>query len=267
MNIVVLLKQTPDTETRVKIKEGEPRLDEQGVNFIVNPYDEFAVDMALRLKERLGEGTVTLVCLGPDRAAEAIRSGLAMGADKAIHISDPACDLSDGLATAKCLAAAIKTIPYDLVLCGQRSIDNDNVQTGAMTAELLGIPHVYLAMSITLSDDKKVAVVEKQVEGGLDVFETPLPALITCQKGIDGIVEPRLATLPGIMKAKQKEVKKLTLQDLGIPTDQVGKDGSYVQTVEMFLPPPRGECKFIEGEPEEAAKELVRLLREEAKVL
>lgn len=261
MKIAVLLKQTPDTETRVKIQEGAPKIDETGVNFIINPYDEFALEEALRIREKIGEGEVTIISAGPDRAQESIRTGLAMGADRAIHINDPSLQETDSLGIARALAAAVKTLSCDLVLCGQRSIDMDNVQTGACTAELLGLPQVYLAMKVEIAEDRKSARVHRQVEGGLETVEVALPALITCQKGIN---EPRYPKLPDIMKAKRKEIKKMTLSDLGLSAEEVAP---LVKLTEMFLPPPRKECKMLDGEPKQQVKELVRLLREEAKVI
>ncbi len=264
MNIVVCMKQVPDTETKPKLRADKKGIEDEGVNCVVNPYDEFAIEEAIRIKEKSG-GTVTLVTLGKARAMEALRTGLAMGADTAIHICDDAFDGSDSYVVAKALAAAVKTIPHDIVLCGHKAIDSDEVQCGARLAEALDLPQVYMVTKLDIAADGKSAICQRQIEGAIVTVETLLPAVLTCQKGLN---EPRYPSLPGIMKAKKKEVKTMKAADLGFTTEQVGVSGALTETVDMFLPPPRAAGKIIDGsDPAAAARELAKLLREEAKVI
>lgn len=263
MNIVVCVKQTPDTETKVKIGADGKSLNEDGVNFVLNPYDEYAVEEAVRIKKKLGAGEITVISVGPERAILAIRTSLAMGGDKAVHLSDTAFDGSDSLGVAKALAKVISGIPYDLILCGHKAIDDDAVQVGGLLAELLNIPQAYIVTKIEFSADNKSAICHKQVEGGTQVVEMPLPALATCQKGIN---EPHYSPLPDIMKAKKKEVKIISAAELGI-TDEVGSANAKVVVEQMILPAKRTAGKPLEGEPEDTAKQLVNLLHTEAKVI
>jgi electron transfer flavoprotein beta subunit len=187
-----------------------------------------------------------------------------MGADRAIHLNDPAFEGADGFATAKALAEAIKKESFDLVLCGKQAVDDDMAQVGPALAELLNLPHVTLITKLELMPDQKKARATREVEGGREVIEVSLPAVFTCQKGLN---EPRYASLPGIMKAKKKEIKPINLATLGLPADQVGASGSKVKIRKYSPPPSRPPGKMVPGELAEAAKELVRLLREEAKII
>ncbi len=263
MNVIVCVKQTPDTEAVIKIDDSGKKIVEQGIKFILNPYDEFAVEEALKVKEKLG-GTVTVYCLGPQRSVEAIRTALAMGADKSVHLDDPAFLDGDGYATAKALAEAIKKEPFDIIFCGREAVDEGKAEVGEMLAEFLGIPHVTFITSFELSDDGKKAVVKREVEGGEETFEVELPAVFTAQKGLN---EPRYPSLPGIMKAKKKELKPVKAADLGLSPDEIGEAGARVSIVSLDYPPERPPGKILEGEPEEVVKELVKLLKEEAKVI
>jgi len=212
VNIIVCLKQVPDTETQIKIAPDSKTIVQDDIKWIMNPYDEYGVEEALRLKEKFG-GEVTVVGLGPKRVTESIRTALAMGADKGVLISDTALDGSDALATAKALAAAVKDMPYDLIFTGQRGVDDDNGLVGASLAEFLGIPQVSLGVKVEVAEDGKSAKVHRPVEGQTVVIETSLPALITAQKGLN---EPRYASLPGIMKAKKKPLDEKTPADYGV---------------------------------------------------
>lgn len=264
MEIVCCIKSVPDTATQIKIDPHERRIQQEGVQYIVSPYDEFAVEEGLRIKEKLG-GTVTVVTMGPERAAEQMRHCFAMGADKGIHLKDEAFTHSDTVATAIALAAAIRTLPqFDLILCGKHAVDGDTGQMGPMLAEFLRIPHVSLVMKQKIDPEKKVALVNRQVDGGEEVVRCPLPALWTCQKGLN---EPRYPTLKGIMGAKKKEIQVLTAAGLGLSPGSVGLSGSKTEVIRLTLPPKRPPGRIIEGDEETAAKELVRLLREEAKVV
>lgn len=264
MEIVALMKQVPDTETQIKVNAEGTWIVEDEIKWIMNPYCEFGVEEALRTKEKFG-GTVTVVCIGPARAVEAIRTALAMGADKAVQVDDPAIwGASDSLGTARILAKVLEGIPFDVIFAGKQAIDDDMAQTGPALAELLGIPQLTFVNGLEWVDERTVRV-NRQVEGGTQVVECKLPALITCQKGLN---EPRYASLPGIMKAKRKPLDTKTLSDLGLDPSEVGKAGEKTEILRVELPPPRQAGKVIEGEtPEEKAAELARLLREEAKVI
>lgn len=258
MNIIVCLKQVPDTETKIVLKSGEKKISEEGVNFVINPYDEFAVEEAIRIKEKLG-GEITVVCIGPTRATEAIRTALAMGADKAVHLDDPAIEGADSVAISTAISKIIQGQSFDLILCGKQAVDDDCAQVGARLAELLNLPEVSIITKLEILDGGKKAKVTRQIEGALEVLEVPLPAVFTCQKGLN---EPRYPTLPNIMKAKKKELKQIKLQDLGISVEE------KMKIVDLFLPQPRQAGKIIEKEDlKESAKELVKLLHEEAKVI
>jgi electron transfer flavoprotein beta subunit len=265
MEIICLLKQVPDTEAEIRPTADNTGINYEGIKFVINVYDEYAVEEALKIKEKTGEGTITIVTLGPERAGEAIRTGLAMGADKAVHLDDPAFLGGDAYATAKALAAAIKGINYDLILCGLRAIDDDSFQVGHILAEFLGLPSVMGIVKLELSADKKKAQVHRQIEGGIEVLEVPLPAIFGATKGLN---EPRYPSLPGIMKAKKKELKPIKLTDVGLSEGEVGKHGSPTQAVKFSLPPLRQAGKIVAGEtPEEKAANLAKLLREEAKAI
>ena len=265
MEIICCLKQVPDTEAEIRPSADNADINYEGIKFVINVYDEYAVEEALKVKEKLGAGTVTIVTLGPDRAAETIRMGLAMGADKAVHLSDPAFVGSDSYATARALAGAIKGMPHDLILCGMRAIDDDAFHVGHILAELLGLPSVMGIVKLELSADKKKATVHRQIEGGIEVLDVPLPAVLGATKGLN---EPRYPSLPGIMKAKKKELKPLKVADVGLGAGDVGKQGGKMQVAKFSLPPLRKAGKVVEGgSPEEKAATLAKLLREEAKVI
>jgi len=256
VNIITCVKQVPDTETQIRVKPDGSGIDDTGIKWVMNPYDEFGVEEGLRLKEKLG-GEMTIVSLGPARALESIRTALAMGADKGIHINDPAFDGADAYATATALAAAIKNIPYDIIFCGQRAIDDDSGQVGAILAELLNIPQVTVVTKIDV--DGNSAKIIRPIEGAQLLIETSLPAVVTAQKGLN---EPRYASLPGIMKAKKKPVEVRDAASLGVTVDVKAR------VVKTLPPPARAPGKIICGDdPAAKAKELARLLREEAKVI
>ena len=263
MNIIVCMKQVPDTETLIKIKPDGSGIVTDDIKYVMNPYCEFAVEEALRIKEKFG-GVAILVTMGGARAVEALRTGLAMGADRSIHLNDPAFEGADGYATAKALGEIIKKESFDLILCGKQAVDDDMAQVGPALAEILNLPHATLITKLELLPDKKKAKVEREVDGGREVLEVNLPAVFTCQKGLN---EPRYASLPGIMKAKKKEVKPINLASLGLPADQVGAAGSKTKILKYIPPPSRPPGKIVSGEILDAAKTLVKLLREEAKVI
>jgi electron transfer flavoprotein beta subunit len=256
---LVCLKQVPDTETQIKVNPEGTGIVTEGIKYIINPYDEYSVEEGLRLKEKFKEGEVVILGLGPDRITEAIRTGLAMGADRGVHIADESLAKADPCAIAQALAAAAKTIEYDVIFCGHRAIDDDFAAAGAMLAEFLQIPQVTLVTKIEVAADKKSAVVERDIEGGKETVEVPLPCVLTSQKGLN---EPRYASLPGIMKAKKKPIDKKSLSDLGLSLEPKLESRSY------SMPPERKAGTKYEGmEPEEAAKVVVQALRVEAKII
>ena len=264
MNIIVCIKQVPDTETQIKVAPDGKSIVEDDIKWIMNPYDEFGVEEALKLKEKFG-GEVTIVGLGPKRVTESIRTALAMGADKGILVNDPALEGSDSLGTAKALAAAIKGLEFDLVFTGQRGVDDDNGIVCAALAEFLDIPQISVVVKVEVAEDGKSLKATRPVEGQSLIIEAALPVLVTAQKGLN---EPRYASLPGIMKAKKKPLDEKTLADLGLDSAEFGEDARALRIVELTPPPQREAGKIIDGEtPEQKAGELARLLREEAKIL
>lgn len=264
MNIVVCLKQTPDTEAKIQVKGDGSGIEEQGIKYVMNPYDEYAVEEALKLKEKFG-GETTIVTMGPSRVIEAMRTALAMGIDKGVHIDDPALAGSDSLATAKVLAAVVKGLNCDILLGGKQAIDGDCAQVLSSMAELLDIPQVNIVTELKVAEDGKTATVHRRIEGGDEVVEVRLPVILSCEKSLN---EPRYASLPGIMKAKKKELKEVSLADAGVDVGEVGVNGSKTK-ITAYLPlAERQPGKKLEDvEPEEAAKQLAKYLREEAKVI
>lgn len=264
VNIVALIKQVPDTETQIKIAPDKKSIVKDDIKWIMNPYDEFGVEEALRIKEKFG-GEVTVVGLGPKRVTEALRTALAMGADKAVLISDDALEGSDSIATAKALAAALKEIPFDIIFTGQRGIDDDLGVVGQMVADMLGIPHISLGIKVEVLPDEKKVRVNRPIEGQTVVIEAPMPVLITAQKGLN---EPRYASLPGIMKAKKKPLAEKKLSDLGLNPAEFGEANRKLKIIELTPPPERKAGKKVEGETaQEKAANLAKLLHEEAKVI
>ena len=262
MNSIVCLKEVPDTETRIEVRGG--KVVEEGIQYVVNPYDEFALEEALRWQEKFG-GKVTLVTLGPERARESVLKGLAMGADEVYHLSDPAFLGGDAFATAQALATAIRKLgDYDAIFCGKQGVDEDNAAVGIMLAELLDLPHVSVVTRFEIADDAKSARAEREIEGGREVVETPLPAVITAQKGLN---EPRYPSFRGIRQARTKPYTLWSVGDVGLDGGVVGMGGAKLRVVEMLPPPERPPGRVIPGEPADAAKEVVRLLRSEAKVI
>ncbi len=249
MNLIVCLSQVPDTATRVKIGPDERHIDEQGVSYVVNPYDEYAIEAALQLKESDG-GTVTALAIGPDRAASALRTALALGCDEAVHLKTDG-PVDDPLQQARLFAGALTDRSHDLVLMGKQSVDDDTLAQGPMLATLLGLPCLTEVVELEVTDGR--ARGRREVEGGKQALEAQLPVLVTTQKGIN---EPRYASLKGIMAAKKKPIEEVEVQ----PGEE------RVEVTRLTMPPPRPEGKIV-GEGPEAAAELVRLLKEEAKVL
>ncbi len=256
MNIIACVKQVPDTEAQIKVKADGSGIEEGQIKWVMNPYDEFGVEEALRLKEKNG-GDVTIISVGPARAMETIRTALAMGADKGVPVCAPVLDKADAYVTAAALAAVIKGMPYDIIFCGQRAIDDDSGQVGAILAEMLNIPQLTIITKVEYAGSTIKAI--KPIEGAQLLIETALPCVVTAQKGLN---EPRYASLPGIMKAKKKPVDVKNAAALGIAVEAKAK------VVKTITPPDRAAGKIIFGDdPAQKAVEVARLLREEAKVI
>ena len=255
MNIVVLMKQTIDTGEQIVLKNG--RVSEEGVQFVINPYDEYAVEEAIRWKEELG-GEVTVITIGKPRAEEALRTALAMGADKAVRI-DPEDEEPDEYVTAKVLAAAVRSRPFDLILAGNMAVDTGAGQAAVRAAEELGIPHVAAITKLSLEGAK--AVMERDSEGNTEIIEATLPLLATAQQGLN---EPRYPSLPGIMKAKKKPLEVIRMRDLGLEEDHLTPRTAVLS---QYYPPGKKQGRILTGELSEQVSELVQLLRQEAKVI
>jgi electron transfer flavoprotein beta subunit len=259
MKILVLVKQVPDTATQVKVSADPRAIDTTGITWIVSPYDEFALEEALRIKEKRGQGEVVAVTVGPDRAKDALRSCLAMGADRAIHVNDPALEGADTLTVARALAGVMRQEQPRLVLAGRQAIDDDTGAVGAQVAELLGWPCLSWIMEESVSDDGTRVRAGRQVEGGLEVFDLPLPCVLTAQKGMN---EPRYPTLKGIMGAKKKEIRDLKAAELAL-----GDTGPRLAVTALEALPPRPPGRILTGDPADMARELVRALREDVKAI
>jgi len=263
MNAIICMKQVPDTETRFQVSDDA--VVEEGIQYVVNPYDEYAIEECLLKKEAVGEGKVTVICLGPDRAREAILQALALGCDEAIHLNDPAFEGGDAFTTAAVLAAAVKKAgEYDFIFTGKQGVDNDNAQVGILLAEMLDLPHVSVVTKLEVTEDKSKATAQRDIEGGKQVVETPLPAVFSAQKGIN---EPRYPSFRGIRQARKKPYTTWTAADLGLDPATTGAAGAKSELISVALPPERGGGRIVAGEPAEVARKLVRLLREEAKVI
>ncbi|MCX6557450.1 MAG: electron transfer flavoprotein subunit beta/FixA family protein [Candidatus Aminicenantes bacterium] len=256
MNIYVCLKQVPDTEASILVKDGKS-IQEANIKWIVSPYDEYAIEEALKLKEKTPGSTVTAVCLGPERVHNALRSALAMGVDKAVQIESNV--YLDDQATARALAEVIKAdSAFGIIFTGKQAIDNDSYQLHLLLAENLGIP---AATNVTaFAVEGQTAKVQREIdEGAKEMIEMSIPCLVAAAKGLN---TPRYASMMGIMKAKKIEIKKVSLNDIGVSESQ-----NKVQLVKLSAPAEKPQGRVIPGEPADAVKELVRLLRDEAKVL
>lgn len=258
MNIVVCMKQTPDTEAKIVLQPNGQDVEKGNFKYIISPYDELAVEEGIRLKEKFG-GTVTVVTVGSAKTHETLRSALAMGADSAIQIWDDSLEKADSYVTAKVMAKAIQNNGFDIILCGQKAIDTGSSLVGGMVAEMLNIPQVGLVTKLDANSEKNF-LAHRQIEGGEEAIEVNLPALFTAQRGLN---TPRYIKLPDIMKAKKKELKTLGLADLGL---SAGDIAPKVNVIELSMPPAKKAGKILTA-GEEDVPELVRLLKEEAKVI
>ncbi|MCJ7579599.1 MAG: electron transfer flavoprotein subunit beta/FixA family protein [Candidatus Aminicenantes bacterium] len=260
MNIFVFVKKVPDTESKIRIDHEANSIIEEGLSFVINPYDEIAVEEALRLKAA-GEATVTVFSLGAEDSIPILKKALAMGADEAVLLKDDLAESYDGLRTARILAQALKTkySDFNLLFFGKQSVGADNSQVPSMVAELLGLPQVNVVTKLEI--DGNTGSAHREIEGAVEKIVFSLPAVISAQKGLN---EPRYETLKGIMAAKRKDIPVIEVQDLGLDADQLVPQ---LELIKMESPPPRDAGKIIEEEPGVAAKKIVEYLREDAKAL
>jgi electron transfer flavoprotein beta subunit len=258
VNIIVCIKQVPDT-TDVKIDPVTNTLIREGVASIINPFDTYAIEEGVRLKEKLGGKTIVL-SMGPPQAAQALREAISLGCDEAILISDRAFAGSDTWATSYALAAGIKKIgTYDIIICGKQASDGDTAQVGPGISTHLDIPQVTYVKKIEEINGNK-AKVERMVEEGYEIIEVPLPCLMTVVKEIN---EPRLPSLKGKMRANKAAITTWTVKDLGLEPSKVGLDGSPTKVIKIFTPPPRTGGQILRGETHETVNKLVELLKDE----
>jgi electron transfer flavoprotein beta subunit len=257
MNIYVLVKRTFDTEEKIVVSGG--KIQEDGAEFIINPYDEYAIEEAIQKRDALG-GKVTVITIGGEDAEKQLRTALAMGADEAVLINtEDDLDELDQYSSAYILAEYLKDKEADLILAGNVAIDGGSGQVGPRLADLLGINYVTTITSLEI--EGTTAKIVRDIEGDSEVLETSLPLLVTAQQGLN---EPRYPSLPGIMKAKKKPLEELELDDLDIDEDDVELK---VETVEIYLPPQKAAGRVLEGDLSAQVKELVNLLHNEAKVI
>ena len=258
MNIIVCIKQVPET-TDVKIDPETNTLIREGVASIINPFDTYAIEEGIRLREKFG-GKVTILTMGPPQAQEALREAISVGADETILLSDRAFAGSDTWATSYALAKGIEKIgSFDIILCGKQASDGDTAQVGPGISTHLNIPQVTYVKKIEEIKDGR-AKVERMIEEGFEIIEVPLPCLMTVVKEIN---EPRLPSLKGKMKAKKTEIKVWTAKDLNVDSSNIGLDGSPTKVVKRFTPPPRKGGQILQGEADKVVNELVEMLKSE----
>ncbi len=260
MNIVVLAKQVPDPVAYVEIVS-EGRAVEIEQKFASNLFDEIALEEALRLREKHG-GKVKVITLGNEKAIEVLRAGISMGADEALLLEDEAFRNGDGSSTALALSRAAGLEAFDVILCGRQAIDDDRAEVGPMVAQFLDLPHVGNVVKLDVEDGKAIA--ESAIEGGREVVEVALPAVLTAERGLN---EPRTPPITGVMKAMRATIARATPGDLGLAPEQIGAAGSRVRIVRYAPPRKRPEVRLIAGEASEAAAEAVRLLVDVEKVI
>lgn len=260
MKIAVCIKAVPDTETKIQLAADKQNIDFTGVRYITSPYDEFAIEEALRLKEKHG-GETTAFSMGGPEATDVLRDSLARGLDSAVHLQDPSFVNLDPLSTAKVLAAAIADGGFDIVLCGHQAVGADNSQVPSMLAELLDWPQVNIALKLEVEGGKFKA--EREIEGAHELVEGTLPALISTQKGLN---EPRYPSIKGVMAARRKEIAVKDAAALAL-AGKVGAAQCKMKIKEMTLPPDRPQGRIIDGDVDSAVKTLVQLLRSEAQVV
>lgn len=259
MRIVTIVKRVPDSRATIKVKPDGAGIDTAGLKFVCDPFDEFGLEQGIRLKEQRADvQEVTALAAGPKAVTEVLYVALAMGVDRAVHVVDEMLPVEDELAVAAVLAAAIRHDPQgaDLILCGKQNIDNDAGELGPALAEYLGLPHVGAVTQLEVAADGSSLTAHRRIEGADEIVQTKLPALLTCEKGL---VEPRFPSLPKLMKAKKQPIETISPGDL----PGTGTLATARSLVTLSPPPPRPACTYLEGEPPEMARELVRRLREQ----
>lgn len=266
MKILALAKHVPESTAAIKIKADRSGIETAGIKFVMNPFCEFAVEEALRIRERhtAAAAEISVLTLGGAAAADVIRTAYAMGVDNGIHLCDDAFSGVDELMTARIIAAAVRSRNFDLILAGKHAIDYDSGQLGPALAECLGWPHVGAVTSIEWAGDFKSLTARRRIEGAEEVVEVRLPCLLTCEKGLN---EARYPSLPGLMKAKKKPIETLDALALGLNKSEISTDACATRTGEFSPPPPRPPGRMLTGEPADVARELVRILREEERLI
>jgi len=257
LDVIVCVKHVPETaEAELKIDASGKAIEKTGLVFDINEWDDYALEEAVRIREKQG-GTVTAITIGPEDSDSTLRKCLARGADKAIRLTDPKFEGSDGYAIAKILHSVIKTLHYDLVLTGMQAGDDGNAMVGPILAQMLGIPHATMVKKIEMGTG--TAKVNRELEGGLEEqVEVKLPALFSVQTGIN---EPRYVSIMGIRKAMQKEIKLMTLADTGLTENEVGTEGSWIKIEKMYVPPVEKQAEFLKGTPNEVAAKIAEILK------
>jgi len=257
MDIILCVKHVPETaEAEIKIDGTGKAIEKNGLVFDINEWDDYALEEAVLLKEKFG-GTVTAITVGSEDADSVLRKCLARGADKAIRLTDPKFEGSDGYAVARILAKVIKDLPFNMILTGTQAGDDGYAVVGVILAELLGIPHATMVKKIELNDE--VAKLNRELEGGLEeIVEVKLPAVLTIQTGIN---EPRYVSIMGTRKAMKKEIKVLGLAEVGLGENEVGEAGSWIKMEKMYVPPVEKQAEFLKGSPEEIAVKIAEILK------
>lgn len=257
LDVIVCVKHVPETaEAEIKIEDDGKSIKKTGLVFDINEWDDYALEEAVRIKENLG-GTVTAITVGSEDADSTLRKCLARGADKAIRLTDPMFEDSDGYAIAKILHSVIKDLPFDLVLTGTLAGDDGYTMVAPILAEMLGTSHATMVKKIEFGED--VAKVNRELEGGLEEkVKVELPTVLAVQTGIN---EPRYVSILGIRKAMKKEIEVLGLDDIGLTEEDVGEAGSWIKIEKMFVPPVEKEAEFIEGTPEEVAAKIAEIIK------
>jgi electron transfer flavoprotein beta subunit len=257
LDIIVCVKHVPETaEAELKIDATGKTIEKTGLVFDINEWDDYALEEAVRIKEKQG-GTVTAITMGTEDSDSTLRKCLARGADKAIRLTDPKFEGSDGYATARILHSVIKTLPFNIILCGVQSGDGGYSMVGPILAEMLHIPHATMVKKIELGAGS--AKINRELEGGLEEqIEVKLPALFAVQTGIN---EPRYVSIMGIRKAMQKEIKLMTLADTGLTENDVGLAGSWIRLERLYVPPVEKQAEFLKGSADEVAAKITEILK------
>jgi electron transfer flavoprotein beta subunit len=257
MDIIICVKHVPETaEAELRIDSSGKSIEKAGLVFDINEWDDYALEEAVRIKEKHG-GTVTAIAIGPQDSESTLRKCLARGADKAIRLTDPRFEGSDAYAISKILHSVVKTLHYDLILTGMQASDDGNAMVGPILAQMLGIPHATMIKKIELGPG--IARVNRELEGGLEEqIEVKMPAMFSIQTGIN---EPRYVSIMGIRKAMQKEIKVMNLEDTDLTENDVGLEGSWTRIERAYLPQAEKQAKFLKGTPDEITTKITEILK------